>query len=90
MTTDRTSEILLERSRSHGDFTLTGRLARQALLLYAPHLEKLDDDMFHSLDMILVKIARILSGNHGSAEHWEDIAGYATLIARRLTRETGD
>ena len=34
--------------------------------------------------MIACKIARILSGDPNWRDHWDDIAGYATLVAERL------
>lgn len=36
---------------------------------------------------ILLKISRIVTGNWREVDHWRDIAGYATLVARRLARE---
>lgn len=44
----------------------------------------LDDDMKEALDMICLKMSRILSGKANTKDHWTDIAGYATLIADRL------
>lgn len=32
-----------------------------------------------SIDMILTKISRIVSGNPSEPDHWDDIAGYAFL-----------
>lgn len=40
------------------------------------------------LTYILLKIARILTGNWKEVDHWRDIAGYATLVARRLAGES--
>ena len=37
-----------------------------------------------ALEMIAHKIARILNGNPNYADHWADIAGYATLVQREL------
>ena len=36
------------------------------------------------IDMILHKIARIGTGDPNKVDHWDDIAGYATLVARYL------
>lgn len=37
----------------------------------------LDPVKAEALDMIAVKISRILTGNGDFEDHWEDIAGYA-------------
>ena len=37
--------------------------------------------------MIAVKISRILTGDPSHADNWHDIAGYATLVERRLNNE---
>ena len=41
-------------------------------------------DQLLALDMIAVKISRILSGNPSYRDSWIDIAGYAQLVADRL------
>ena len=41
-------------------------------------------DQILALDMIAVKISRILSGNPSYRDSWIDIAGYAQLVADRL------
>ena len=40
-------------------------------------------DQLLALDMIAVKISRILSGNPSHRDSWIDIAGYAQLVADR-------
>lgn len=41
-------------------------------------------DQLMSLDMIAVKLSRIVNGNPAHRDSWIDIAGYATLVADRL------
>jgi len=41
-------------------------------------------DQLLSLDMIAVKISRIVNGNPAHRDSWLDIAGYAKLVADRL------
>lgn len=50
--------------------------------------EALDDDMKEALFMIAHKIARILNGDPNYADSWHDIAGYATLVEKRLNGES--
>lgn len=45
---------------------------------------RLDPDQREALDMIASKIARILNGDPNYDDNWIDIAGYATLVAKRL------
>lgn len=44
-------------------------------------------DQQEALDMIAHKIGRILAGDPNYADSWVDIAGYATLVANRLSGE---
>jgi len=37
-----------------------------------------------SLEMILLKCGRILSGDPSFADHWDDIAGYAKLANKEF------
>lgn len=74
-------ETLNERGKTHGDFRENGRImqllkdgARTGV-----NWETLSHEQREALDMILHKIGRILSGNPNEADHWRDIAGYATL-----------
>jgi hypothetical protein len=55
-------------------------IARNDLHLYP--------DQLMSLDMIAVKISRIVNGNPAHRDSWIDIAGYATLVADRLQGKT--
>jgi len=41
-------------------------------------------DQLLALDMIAVKISRIVNGNPANRDSWLDIAGYAKLVADRL------
>lgn len=39
-----------------------------------------------ALDMILHKIGRVIAGNADHADHWHDIAGYATLVEQEIAK----
>ena len=47
--------------------------------------KKLAPDQLEALDMICHKIGRIVNGDLDYADSWHDIAGYATLVDKRLT-----
>lgn len=78
--------ILSARGSTHGDYNETARLAQQLkrVVRSARCWDGLRDDQRESIDLITLKVARILSGNPEFAEHWDDIIGYAALIARTL------
>jgi hypothetical protein len=44
-------------------------------------------DQAEALDMISAKISRIVTGDPDYADNWDDIAGYAKLVADRLRRD---
>lgn len=37
-----------------------------------------------ALTQVCVKLARILEGDPNERDHWDDVAGYATLVAEAL------
>jgi hypothetical protein len=78
------TEILNTRQKTHGDYDETAEIA-QALKAITRNGSKLPPVARESLDMIMTKIARILSGNPDEMDHWDDIAGYAKLVSERLT-----
>lgn len=80
-----------ERETSHGSYYHQARTAQELKKLIHDHSHgwaSLSVEQRESLDMIAVKISRILNGNPNEPDHWRDLAGYATLVANTL--ETGD
>jgi hypothetical protein len=49
--------------------------------------DRLAPDQKAALEMIAVKVSRILTGNPDYPDNWHDMAGYATLVDRRLEAE---
>ncbi len=78
-------QILAEREKTHGDFKevvfVAQGIKRVMRLHECDHLSALQKE---SLDMIASKIGRILAGDPDHIDHWLDIAGYATLVAKEL------
>lgn len=79
-------KVLEEREQTHGDYSETARMA-QALKKVMRHNPRLSDVQKESLDMICVKLARIVCGNPDDHDHWLDLAGYAMLVHRDLIKE---
>jgi hypothetical protein len=53
----------------------------------SPKWEELAADQKEALDMIQHKVSRILAGDVTYADNWHDIAGYASVIDKRLVAE---
>jgi hypothetical protein len=47
----------------------------------------MDEDEREALEMIVVKLARLMYGDPHHIDSWHDIAGYATLVEERLRKE---
>ena len=85
--TDR-DPLLTERQKTHGSFEHNARLSQ----VLKSVIQGRYDGMEHSykdlcpvhreaLDMIALKLSRILSGQANFKDHWDDIAGYAKLAS---------
>lgn len=69
------------RENSHGDFRDNGAVMQELknIVHGTTNWESLALHQREALDMICHKIGRILCGDPNHADHWHDIAGYATL-----------
>lgn len=78
--------ILEERQKTHGSFKTHAEISQslKRVMCNRPSWQKLSDSQREALGMIQHKIARILNGNAGHIDHWDDIAGYATLVSKEL------
>jgi len=82
------NQTLEERQKTHGNFESHASISQKLKWIMKTHSDSwvmLEDDQSEALEMIAHKIARILNGNPDTHDHWHDIAGYATLVANRLT-----
>ena len=73
--------ILVTREATHGPFPLTARIAQDLKEAYRYGPADLNAAQREALDMICTKMARIMSGDPNTLDHWDDIAGYAKLGA---------
>ncbi len=85
--------ILDERGKRYGKFTGHSALTQQLKRVMKQHRKAnhgppawraLADDQRESLEMIQHKVGRILNGDADHIDSWDDIAGYAKLVADRL------
>jgi hypothetical protein len=79
-------ETLAERSR-YGDYAEMCKITQELkYCMKYRHMQKLKPYQQEALDMIAVKIGRILAGDANYADNWHDIAGYAKLVEDRLPK----
>jgi len=82
------NEILGERAKAYGAFRDNARLAQALKRAMADHAQDFGttfaDDQWEALEMIATKISRIVNGDPENVDQWDDIAGYATLVADRM------
>lgn len=79
--------ILAERGLTYGPFLRQAQITadlKGVMRAYVAWEEMLAPDQREALEMIAVKVARILNGDPNFADNWRDIEGYARLVANRL------
>lgn len=83
-------DIIENREKAHGNYLhqATMAQAQKKLLRDSPGWHHLSPEQRESLDMVCVKISRIMNGNPNEPDHWLDMAGYATLVHNILTKGT--
>ena len=86
--------ILEARAKTHGSYERNAMVSQHLKNLFRLYgYEKFSYDHREAMDMIALKLSRILSGQANFADHWDDIAGYATLASKACGRagasETG-
>lgn len=83
------SDILEERGKRYGPFydhaDITQRL--KEVMHTTRDWDDLPPDVKEALEMIQHKVARILNGQWQYKDSWDDTAGYATLVSKRIARD---
>ena len=83
--------LLAERTKHYGEFLPIAEASQELKscvnhFIYDRDL-KLQPDQTEALDMICHKIARIINGDPDYIDSWDDIAGYASLVADRMRKD---
>lgn len=85
------NEILENRGSNYGTFFDNAQTSQGLKNVIIDRLvvngNELAVDQLEALDMICAKISRIVGGDPNYIDSWTDIAGYATLVAKRLQGE---
>jgi hypothetical protein len=83
--------ILTERGSRYGAFIDHARVTIDLKCVLKNRVKErqiaLAADQMESLDMICHKLGRIVNGDPNYIDSWDDIAGYAKLVADRLRGE---
>lgn len=82
-----TESLVAERGKTHGAFEdharITQRFKDTFLIEQVKRTKRgqprLTDTQKEAVDMILHKLGRIIAGESGFQDHWDDIAGYAKI-----------
>jgi hypothetical protein len=80
------NKILEEREKTHGSFEVHANVTQNIKKLLSGYAgwDELGQMQKEALEMIANKIGRIIAGKPNFIDHWDDIAGYATLVANKL------
>ena len=85
---DPLGKLLDKRAEQYGSFMFSANIAIRLKGIMHNAIAQQDmnvaPDQLLALDMIAVKISRLLAGNPSHLDSWVDIAGYAKLVADRL------
>jgi len=79
-------QLLEEREKTHGSFMDHAQITQvlKHEMKHTKNWQRLSAPQKESLEMIVHKIGRVLSGDPNHIDSWVDIAGYATLISSLL------
>ena len=79
--------LLNERQQTHGSFARNAEISQAIKSIYRRFgYHDLRDEHVEALEMIALKLSRVLSGQASQNDHWDDIAGYAKLAVEANSR----
>lgn len=83
----KVNDILDERETRYGNYLNQTNISHslKSTIRSQEKFSFMEHDQQDALEMIAVKISRILNGDPDYEDNWRDIAGYATLVADRLS-----
>lgn len=81
-----TETLLTERHSTHGRFKDNAELSQALKYILRQQFgwSKLSMVQREALEMICLKVSRIMSGKPYELQHWEDIVGYAELAIKEI------
>jgi len=81
-------DIINERATTHGLYKNTAAWSQSIKDMFrgSPNWHHMNDGQKEALEMIAVKLARLLNGDPQFPDHWDDLAGYGTLGSNSIER----
>lgn len=86
---DKSLSLITERNKTHGSFGDNACVSQSLKAIMHSRTAGFHPVYREALDMIAVKISRILSGQSDFVDHWDDIMGYARLASEMAKRMSG-
>lgn len=82
-------DISHERGKTHGDYSKQAFRCQEIKKVFAQggNWGDLTVVQIDALEMIAVKISRILEGDPNEPDHWVDIAGYSNLVPKHTIKK---
>lgn len=82
-------EVLAQRGPKYGPFIDQASVSQSLkhVMFATPNWRNLAADQREALEMVAMKISRVLVGDHEHIDNFVDVAGYATLVANRLQKD---
>lgn len=71
--------LLVERQKTHGSFEDNAKFSQRLKEVFKHGASSRPPIQNEALDMIALKLSRILSGQANFKDHWKDLAGYSKL-----------
>lgn len=87
MSRQKLDSTLEERGSRYGDFGDIAEMSqkmKEIMREYAHRRPYFEEPHAEALEMTIHKMARIVCGDPNYLDNWHDIAGYATLMERRI------
>ena len=83
------AEVLAQRGPKYGKFTDQAAVSQSLkhVMFNTPNWRNMAADQREALEMVAMKISRVLCGDPDYADNFVDVAGYSTLVANRLLQE---
>ena len=81
-------DLLKDRNETHGDWPTQSHAAQE--IKGAIACNALHAPLQEALEMMAVKLSRIRCGDAYIKDHWDDIAGYATLASQWIAEKEAE
>lgn len=82
----RIDETLAQRGNNYGNFAEQSRITQaiKAAMRDSGNWEALSVDKKEALEMLAVKVSRVLNGDPEYLDSWHDMIGYLRLVEQRI------